>query len=46
MSAIDRTIGKISVERIYTPINSSINSKDFDIKFVIINPSENILILN
>jgi len=37
---------KISVETILSQINSSINSEDFDIKFVIITPSESILILN
>jgi len=31
---------------IFSQINSSIHSKDFDIKFVIISPSESILILN
>jgi len=31
---------------IFSQINSSTNSKDFDIKVVIITPSESILILN
>jgi len=37
---IDRTFGKILVETIFSHLNSWLNSNDFDIKFVIITPSE------
>jgi len=37
-SVIDRTFDNVSVETIFSPINSWTNSEEFDIKFVMIIP--------